>query len=141
MKHENNKAKVDSIKYVELLRGPLAALHELQRAELCFNSLGLNKSDVVCEIGCGAGFASFWLSKRCKKVIAIDISEPLIEFLSKRPHPNNLEFCVIDATQNPPKSLCNMFDKFICIDAMEHVEDPLSLLNFVSQILKTGEVV
>ena len=83
--------KGSNIKFMELLRGPLAALHELQRAELCLNSLGLNRSDVACEIGCGAGITSFLLSERCKKVIAIDISPKMIKKAQDKIDKNNWE--------------------------------------------------
>lgn len=125
-----------SVKFVELLRGPLVALGTLHRAKLCLDFLELDKNDVVCDIGCGTGLTTLLLAKRCRRVVGIDISEPSIEFLSNRPHPDNVEFWAIDATLDAPRSLYNKFDKCISMDVMEHAEDPLGLLRFISQILK-----
>lgn len=126
--YRRNSIKGSTIKLIELL----------QRAELCLNSIQLNRSDVVLEIGCGSGGSSLLLSKRCKRVTAIDIYEPLIEWLSSRQHTDNVKFLAIDTAKNPPQSLCNTFDKFICINVMEHGENPLGLLSFSSHILRHG---
>ncbi len=139
---ESNRVKESKVKIMELLSGPLEGLGTLQRVKLCLDFLGLDKDDMVCDIGCGTGSTGLLLSKRCKNVVAIDISKPLIEFLSNQPHPDNLEFCAIDATQDPPRSFYSKFDKCICMDVMEHVEAPSGLLAFISSILKReGRVV
>jgi len=126
------------MEFSELLRMPLSELGILHRTELCRNLLPPARSDIVCEIGPGNGLAGFVLSGLCRRVVAIDISEPLIEFLSNNPHPDNLEFYAIDATKNPPNDFRARFDKCICMDVMEHAEDPPGLLKFISQILKAG---
>ena len=127
-----------NMKFTDLLRRPLASLDELQRSKLCLDSIEFDKGDTVCEIGCGSGTTSFFLSDHCQEVAAIDISGPLIDFLISQPHADNLEFYVMDATQEPPVGLHNKFDKLICIDVMEHVEDTSGLLYFISKVLKVG---
>ena len=43
----------------------------------------LSKNDVVLEIGAGFGFLTNLLSKKCKKVIAVEIDPHLVKFLTK----------------------------------------------------------
>jgi len=124
------------IKLAELLNAHLSSLHTPRETQLCLDSLGLERSDAICEIGLGTGLTSLILSRRCRKVIAIDVSEPLIRFLQEQPQPSNLEFYAADGTKPAPKELVDQFDKCICIDVMEHVEDPAELFAFISQILK-----
>lgn len=126
------------MRLTELLRAPLSSLHTLRETKLCLDFMQVDKGDAICEIGLGTGFTSLILSKRFKRVVAIDISERLIEVLCSSPHPDNVEFFAMDATKEPPKELLNQFDKCICIDVLEHVEDPLGLLTFISQILRRG---
>lgn len=132
------KLRRQKIGLVELLKAPLSDLETLRRARLCLNWLGVKGDDVICDIGCGPGLTSLILSKRCERVIAIDVSEPLIDFLRARPHPDNVEFYVLDATKSPPRDFGSRFDKCICTDVLEHVDDSQGLLRFISYILKSG---
>ena len=123
-----------------LLQAPLSTLHTLRETRLCLNYIGVEEGDLVCEIGCGNGFTSFILSKLVKQVTAVDISEQLIKYLNEQSHPHNVRFQVIDVTKPLPKEFWGRYDKAICIDVMEHVEDPKKALDFTSQILKKGGI-
>lgn len=126
------------MRLTELLRAPLSSLHTLRETKLCLDFMQVNKGDTICEIGLGTGFTSLILSKRFKRVVGIDISMPLVEALCASRHPDNVEFYAIDATKEPPNELLNQFGRCICIDVLEHVEDPLGLLTFISRILRRG---
>lgn len=64
--------------------------------------------------------------------------EKVIKFRNENPKHRNVEFYAMDVTKEPPKEFLNRFDKCICIDVLEHVENPAKLLEFVSSVLKTG---
>lgn len=129
------------LKFSELLKAPLSNIHVLRELELVFNNLNISKTDSIIEIGPGNGIGSLIISKNAKKVIGIDISELSIEFLNEHVKQDNIEFCVMDATKEPSKEFLNKFDKCICVDVMEHVEDPIGLLKFISKVLKRGGLV
>ena len=59
---------------------------------------------VVADLGAGEGLLSELLARRCKKVIAVDNSEKIVEFATakaKKNHLKNLEFR-LGNLQNPP---------------------------------------
>lgn len=49
-----------------------------------FDKLILDENDVVLDVGCGEGSVTIPLAKRVKKVIALDSSPKMLEFLEKR---------------------------------------------------------
>jgi 2-polyprenyl-3-methyl-5-hydroxy-6-metoxy-1,4-benzoquinol methylase len=126
------------LKFNELMKAPIANLHQMRVLELVLSNLNLTKDDSVIEIGIGNGFETFILSKRAKEVVGIDISEPLIRFLNENIRLANVEFYAMDATKEPPKEFRDAFDKCVCLEVLEHVEDPKALLDFIQKTLRKG---
>ena len=98
----------------ELTKAPIANLYLMRTLELVLNNLNLSKHDSTLEIRHGSGFETFIISKRSREVVAVDISEPLIGFFKKKLKLDNADFYRVDATA---------FDKCICLDMLEHVEE------------------
>ena len=126
------------MKFNELIKAPLANLYSMRTLELVLSNLNLNKDDAVLEIGLGSGFETCILAKRSKEVVGIDISKELVEFLRKTLRLDNVKFYVLDATKELPNEFSGAFDKCICLDVLEHVQDPKALLNVISKVLKVG---
>lgn len=118
------------------MEAPISTLGSMRRLELVLNNLNISKNDSILEIGLGSGFETFIISKRSKKVVGVDISKHLIELLNKTLQLDNTEFYVMDATKEPPGEFLDAFDKCICLDVVEHVEDPEALLNFIQESLR-----
>ena len=55
-----------------------------------FDKLILDKNDTVLDIGCGEGSVTIPLAKRVKKVIGIDSSPKMLEYLKKRADDNGI---------------------------------------------------
>lgn len=55
-----------------------------------FDKLILDENDVVLDVGCGEGSVTIPIAKRVKKVIGIDSSPKMLEFLEKRANENNI---------------------------------------------------
>ena len=55
-----------------------------------FEKLILDKNDVVLDVGCGEGSVTIPIAKKVKKVIGIDSSKKMLEYLKKRADENNL---------------------------------------------------
>lgn len=58
--------------------------------EVLFEKLILDENDVVLDVGCGEGSVSLPIAKRVKKVIGLDSSPKMLEFLEKRADENNI---------------------------------------------------
>lgn len=55
-----------------------------------FEKLILDENDTVLDVGCGEGSITIPLSKKVKKVIGIDSSPKMLEYLEKRANENNI---------------------------------------------------
>ncbi|WP_458406586.1 class I SAM-dependent methyltransferase [Methanobrevibacter sp.] len=56
-----------------------------------FDKLILNENDTVLDVGCGEGSVTIPIAKRVKKVIGIDSSPKMLEYLEKRASEQNID--------------------------------------------------
>ncbi|MEE1128816.1 MAG: class I SAM-dependent methyltransferase [Methanobrevibacter sp.] len=56
-----------------------------------FDMLILDENDTVLDVGCGEGSVTIPLAKKVKKVIGIDSSPKMLEYLEKRAHENGIK--------------------------------------------------
>lgn len=56
-----------------------------------FNKLILDKNDTVLDVGCGEGSITIPIAKKVKKVIGVDSSPKMLEYLEKRAIENDVE--------------------------------------------------
>lgn len=56
-----------------------------------FDKLILNKDDTVLDVGCGEGSVTIPLAKKVKKVIGLDSSPKMLEYLEKRANDNDID--------------------------------------------------
>jgi ArsR family transcriptional regulator len=91
----------------------------------------------VADLGAGEGLLSELLARRCKKVIAVDNSEKIVEFGAAKAKKNglkNLEFRLGDL-QNPPLEAASV-DLVILSQALHHAENPAAALVSAAKLLK-----
>lgn len=94
---------------------------------------------VVADLGAGEGLMSELLARRCRKVIAVDNSERIVEFGAKKAKKSglkNLEFRLGDL-QDPPVEPSGV-DVVVLSQALHHAEDPARALAAAHRILKAG---
>src|SRR6187431_546053 len=94
-------------------------------------------SITVADLGAGEGLLSELLARRCKKVIAVDNSEKIVEFgiaKAKKNGLKNLEFRLGDLQAPPidPQSV----DLAILSQALHHAADPAVAIAAVYRILR-----
>ena len=56
-----------------------------------FDKLILDENDIVLDVGCGEGSVTVPLAQKVKKVIGIDSSPKMLEYLEKRAKDNNID--------------------------------------------------
>lgn len=91
---------------------------------------------VVADLGSGEGLLSELLARRCRKVIAVDNSEKIIEFGAGKARKNgikNLEFRLGDL-ESPPIDACSV-DWVILSQALHHARDPAKAIRSAHQLL------
>jgi ArsR family transcriptional regulator len=92
---------------------------------------------VVADLGSGEGLLSELLARRCKKVIAVDNSERIVEFGAAKAKKNglkNLEFRLGDL-QNPPIEPGSV-DLVILSQALHHAENPAAAISSAHRLLR-----
>ena len=94
---------------------------------------------VVADLGSGEGLLSELLARRCKRVIAVDNSEKMVEFGARKARKNglkNLEFR-LGNLQNPPVEP-NSVDLVILSQALHHAEKPDEAIKATHRMLASG---
>jgi ubiquinone/menaquinone biosynthesis C-methylase UbiE len=99
------------------------------------------KDKIVLDIGCGAaGKTLYYASQGAKKVYGIDIvtryEKDANKLAKEKGLENRFEFVLGDASKLDFED--NFFDVIIMNDAMEHVDEPLKVLNECYRVLKKG---
>lgn len=118
--------------------GPLKSLHDINPLRLRFirEKLG-NMNDIsILDVGCGGGILSEALAHEKTTVTGIDANDSLIQ--TARLHaietgtPLHYETCTAEtfALKN------QKFEVITCMELLEHVPDPASLIQTLSQMLK-----
>jgi len=109
------------------------------RHELVNRVLPIGPVDAVLDIGVGTGYSAFIFAERARELVGLDISEPLIAFLSRLSASPNLQFvagdaCALDA--GFAKKYEGHFDRIYALDVLEHVTDAAAFFRSVGSLLK-----
>jgi ubiquinone/menaquinone biosynthesis C-methylase UbiE len=110
-------------------------------AETMRRLIDLQAGDRVLEIGCGTGEFSIELSKHCKEVIAVDISDGMLEFArekAKSGHRKNIRFIKGGFLTFEPGD--EPFDAVVTQLALHHLPDfwKLIALKRINSMLKVS---
>lgn len=118
--------------------GEMELLHSLNPLRLKYieSWVALN-NQAVLDVGCGGGILSESLACRGAHVTGIDLSDGCIEAAKSHAKKNNLEInyqlcSVEEMALNHP----NEFDVITCMEMLEHVPNPVSIINACAQLLK-----
>lgn len=122
------------------INGPFKTLHHINptRTEYVKQFVDINKKSLL-DVGCGGGVLSESLSKNGANVTGIDLAEESLEIAKLHLYESKHTINYINqsaekfAEQNE-----NSFDVIVCMEMLEHVPDPQSIVNACSKILKPG---
>ena len=121
-------------------QGPQRALHELNPARLGFvrDRMPLRGSRIL-DVGCGAGILSEAMAREGAEVIALDLAPELIDIAALHLLESGL---VVDYRLQSVETLAEQtpasFDAITCMEMLEHVPDPASVLRACATLLKPG---
>lgn len=118
--------------------GPMAALHDLNALRLAYiqQSTSLQQKHVL-DIGCGGGILASEMATAEALVTGIDIAKNLIEVAQQHAQQHNLNIdyqhtCLQDFKKN------QVFQIITCMELLEHVEDPYSIIFACAKLLDSG---
>ena len=120
--------------------GPFRPLHDLNPARLRFIMDRCNLVDAqVADIGCGGGILSESMARAGARVLGIDVAPKVLAVAGLHLHESGLD---IDYEQRTAEDLAaempGQFDAVTCMEMLEHVPDPASIISSVRKLLKPG---
>lgn len=129
--------------------GPQRALHELNPARLAYvRSRCMLRGNAVLDVGCGAGLLSEALAREGAHVVALDLAPELIEIArlhlleTQGTQPATQAALRIDYRVQSVETIStefpSRFDAITCMEMLEHVPDPSSVVNACANLLKPG---
>ncbi|MBI2521678.1 MAG: 3-demethylubiquinone-9 3-O-methyltransferase [Bdellovibrio sp.] len=92
----------------------------------------------VLDVGCGGGFLSNDLGQNGYLVTGIDISAECLEVAKRFDQTQHVNYIVADAYNLPFRD--EHFDVVTCMDFLEHVEKPASVIKEISRVLKPNGI-
>lgn len=95
----------------------------------------------ILDVGCGGGILSLPLARLGAKVKGIDAGEENIVIAAEKAKSENvlLDFENIDITNLAEKS--EKFDVVICLEVLEHVDNPRQFISYISALAKENGLV
>lgn len=121
-------------------QGPQKALHALNPARLGYVAERVALRDAaVLDVGCGGGLLSEALAGAGARVTAIDLAPELIKIAKLHRLESGVE---VDYRLSTVEALADeqpgSFDAITCMEMLEHVPDPASVLSACAALLKPG---
>ena len=110
---------------------------ENKRVKQILSFLKINENDTVIEIGCGVGDI---LSRLDKGILTgMDISQYILDIAKKKY--KSIKFINGNAENLPVEISQNKYDKIICSEVLEHVENPVNVLKEIKKISKDNSII
>ncbi len=120
--------------------GPQKALHALNPARLGYVAARVQLRDAaVLDVGCGGGLLSEALAQAGAKVTAIDLAPNLLKVARLHGLESGIK---VGYREMPVEALAAespaSFDAITCMEMLEHVPDPASVIEACARLLKPG---
>lgn len=120
--------------------GPFRPLHDLNPARMKYIS---SRSELpnarVLDVGCGGGILSESLARKGAQVTAIDVAPRVLEVANLHLLESGLEVDYRLATiEQIAREEPGSFDLVTCLEMLEHVPDPSSVMRAIASVLKPG---
>lgn len=121
-------------------QGELKTLHAINPLRLQYvNDQASLKGKKVLDIGCGGGLLTEAMAKLGAQVTGIDMSEEALMVAKQHQQESSLtiEYLLIPA-EKMAEAYPAQFDIVTCMEMLEHVPDPLSVIQACARLVKPG---
>ncbi len=120
--------------------GPFRPLHDLNPSRLHYiDQRCVLKGSAVLDVGCGGGILSEALAAKGAQVTALDIAPRVLDVARLHLLETGLK---VDYQLSTIEALARQrqgeFDVVTCMEMLEHVPDPASVVRCVAEVLKPG---
>ncbi len=121
-------------------KGPLEALHDINPLRLDYiRQRAAIRGRRVADIGCGGGILTEALAGAGAKVTGIDWSESALAAARDHAEKSGLSIDYRHATaESLAKEMPGRFDVVVCMELLEHVPSPQSILSACAALVKPG---
>ena len=121
------------------LNGPFKTLHHINPCRLDYIQSHVKlMGKQVLDLGCGGGILSEALATAGAMVTGIDIEANLIDVAKTHAEQSGLD---IDYQVLNVSDLKQKFDVIVCMEMLEHVENPLEIITSMAACLKPGGLI
>ncbi len=120
--------------------GDLRTLHQINpiRVKYIANKCSLDQATVL-DIGCGGGILSEALALEGANVTAIDMAEDAISIAKLHAYESGLEINYqCNSAEQFAEQNDSQYDVVTCLEMLEHVPDPASVVKAASKLVKPG---
>ena len=122
--------------------GPQRALHELNPTRLAYVAARCSlRGAAVLDVGCGAGLLSEALAREGAQVTALDLAPELIEVAQLHLLETHQKLAIdyrVQSVESLAAAAPTSFDAVTCMELLEHVPDPASVISACAMLLKPG---
>jgi ubiquinone/menaquinone biosynthesis C-methylase UbiE len=107
------------------------------RVSILLQKLNIFKNDIILDAGCESGYVSLKLSKKCKKVISVDIVTDAIKDLNKKIKQSKIKnIKTLVCPLHKLKFKKNIINKIVFTEVIEHCFNPKKVFDNFYKILK-----
>lgn len=120
--------------------GPFKTLHHINPIRTDYVKKFVDLSDKkLLDVGCGGGVFSESMAANGAQVTAIDLAQESLDVAKLHLYESNHSIDYINQTvEDFAKDHENSFDVIVCMEMLEHVPDPQSIVDACAKILKPG---
>lgn len=125
--------------------GQLQTLHDINPVRCSYiqkyvdQQLGDLSNKKILDVGCGGGLLTEFLATKGGLVTGIDVSEQALEVADTHAQQAHMEIEYNCTTvEDYASTQANTYDVITCMELLEHVPDPASVINACRDLLKPG---
>jgi 2-polyprenyl-6-hydroxyphenyl methylase/3-demethylubiquinone-9 3-methyltransferase len=120
--------------------GPFRPLHDLNPARMKFiEERAAIDGAAIVDIGCGGGILAEALARKGGRVTGIDVAPRTLAIARLHLHESGLQVDYREVTaEELAQTAPATFDIVTCLEMLEHVPDPASIVKGVCELLKPG---